>query len=154
MNPTITKTILNFLAVCPWIWKMSLIKCFSIEHLLFVITGLHFMNKLLNWKIFLKGMATLRKYFTIIKKFLSEKLMTTNRCQIWMMKSNIQLSCHSLVIHLWLWVQNYFFYEMKLPPLALQANVVYLFDDSCDRNQTNIGKTERHLATSVFVEFF
>ena len=43
---------------------------------------------------------------------------------------------------------------MKLPPLALQANVVYLLDDSCDRNQTNIGKTERHLATSVFLEFF
>ena len=35
---------------------------------------------------------------------------------------------------------------MKLN-FALQANVVYIFEDSCDENQTYIGKTRRHLAT-------
>ena len=34
-------------------------------------------------------------------------------------------------------------------PLALQANVVYLFEGSCDNNQTYIGKTKRYLATRV-----
>ena len=30
-----------------------------------------------------------------------------------------------------------------------KANVVYLFEGSCDKNQTYIGKTKRHLATMV-----
>ena len=37
--------------------------------------------------------------------------------------------------------------------LALQANVVYLFEGSCDKNQTYIGKTKRHLATRVRENF-
>ena len=39
--------------------------------------------------------------------------------------------------------------------LALQANVVYLLEDSCGKNQTYIGKAKRHLATrarSIFME--
>ena len=34
-------------------------------------------------------------------------------------------------------------------PLALQADVVYHFEGSCDKNQTYIGRTKRHLATRV-----
>ena len=33
--------------------------------------------------------------------------------------------------------------------LALQANVVYLFEDSCDKNQTYIGSTKMRLSTGV-----
>ena len=49
-------------------------------------------------------------------------------------------------------VQNYFSLKDETP-LALQANVVYLFEGSCDKNQTYIGKTKRHLATSVREHF-
>ena len=42
-------------------------------------------------------------------------------------------------------VQDYFSLKDETP-LALQANVVYLFEGSCDKNQTYIGK-KRHLAT-------
>ena len=38
-------------------------------------------------------------------------------------------------------VQNYFSLKDETP-LALQANVVYLFEGSCDKNQTYIGKTK------------
>ena len=38
-------------------------------------------------------------------------------------------------------------------PLALQANVVYLLEGSCDKNQTYIGKTKRHLSTTVREHF-
>ena len=34
-------------------------------------------------------------------------------------------------------------------PLVQQANIVYLFEGSCAKNQTYIGQTERHLATRV-----
>ena len=36
-----------------------------------------------------------------------------------------------------------------LTPLATQANVVYLYEASCGKNQTYAGKTKRHLATMV-----
>ena len=38
-------------------------------------------------------------------------------------------------------------------PLALQANVVYLSEGFCDKNQTYIGKTKRHLATRAREHF-
>ena len=44
-KPTDTKTIINFHAVCPLIWKSGLKNVLSKEHLLFVTTGLHFMKK-------------------------------------------------------------------------------------------------------------
>ena len=37
--------------------------------------------------------------------------------------------------------------------MALQANVVDLFEGSCDKNQTYICKTKRHLATRVREHF-
>ena len=49
-------------------------------------------------------------------------------------------------------VQNYFSLKDETP-LALQANVIYLFEGSCDKNQTYIGKTKRHLTTRVREHF-
>ena len=49
-------------------------------------------------------------------------------------------------------VQNYFSLKDETP-LALQANVVYLFEGSCDKNQTYIGKTKIHLTTRVREHF-
>ena len=49
-------------------------------------------------------------------------------------------------------VQNYFSLKDETP-LALQANVVYLFEGSCDKNQTYISKTKSHLATRVKENF-
>ena len=49
-------------------------------------------------------------------------------------------------------VQNYFYLKDETP-LALQANVVYLFEGSCDKSQTYIGKTKRHLATRLREHF-
>ena len=49
-------------------------------------------------------------------------------------------------------VQTYFSLKDETP-LALQANVVYLLEGSCDENQTYIGKTKRYLATSVREHF-
>ena len=49
-------------------------------------------------------------------------------------------------------VQNGFSLKDEIA-LALQAHVVYLFEDSCDKNQTYIGKTKRHLATRVREHF-
>ena len=49
-------------------------------------------------------------------------------------------------------LQNYFSLKDETP-LDLQANVVYLFEGSCDNNQTYIGKTKRHLATRVREHF-
>ena len=37
--------------------------------------------------------------------------------------------------------------------MALQANVVYLFEGSCGKNKNYIGKTKRHLATMVREHF-
>ena len=45
-------------------------------------------------------------------------------------------------------VQNYFSRKDETP-LALQANVVYLIEGSCGKNQTYIDETKIHLATRV-----
>ena len=50
-------------------------------------------------------------------------------------------------------VQNYFSLKDETP-LALQANVIYLFEGSCDKNQAYVGRTKRHLATRVREHFF
>ena len=49
-------------------------------------------------------------------------------------------------------VHSYFCLKDETP-LALQANVVYLFGGSCDRNQAYICKTKRHFATWVREHF-
>ena len=49
-------------------------------------------------------------------------------------------------------VQNYFSLKDETP-LALHVNVIYLYEGSCDRNQTYIGKTKVHLETRVREHF-
>ena len=49
-------------------------------------------------------------------------------------------------------VQNYFSLKDETP-MALLANVIYLFEGSCDKNRTYIGKTKRHFATRVREHF-
>ena len=110
-----------------------------------------------------------------VKKFLHEKLMTTNSCQnmndekkytviipfighpsMTFKKSltknlkSINRKCCPIVKTFK--VQKYFSLKDKTP-LALRANVVYLLDGSCDKNQTYIGETKRHLATRVREHF-
>ena len=127
MKPTETTTILNFHAVCPWIWKSALIKCFL--NRAFIVCN--------NWITFHEEMSKLKDIFHMIgypneifdnhvKKFLSEKLMTTNKkcCTIFETFN----------------FQNYFSLKDETP-LALQANV-YLFEGSCAKNLTYIGQTK------------
>ena len=100
-KPTVTKTILNLHAVCPCIWKSGLIKC--------CLNGAFIVC--CNWFTFHEEISKLKDNFNMngysenifcnhLKKFLSEKLMTTNGCQNMNDERNIQLSCHLLVIHL------------------------------------------------------
>ena len=100
--------------------------------------------------------------FNNAKKFLSEKLMTTNSCQIMndektytviipfignpsiIFKKSSTKNLKSInkkccTIFNEFKVQNYFSLKDETP-LALQANVVYLFEGSCGKNQTYIGK--------------
>ena len=81
-KPTDTKTIINFHAVCPWIWKSGLIKCFL--NRAFIVCN--------NWFSFHEEISKLKDIFHMngypkdifynhLKKFLSNKLMSTNSCQ-------------------------------------------------------------------------
>ena len=81
-KPTDTKTIINFHAVCPWIWKSGLNKCFL--NRAFIVCN--------NWFTFDEEMSKLKDIFHMncypkdifynhVKKFLSNKLMSTNSCQ-------------------------------------------------------------------------
>ena len=81
-KPTDTKTILNFHAVCPWIWKSGLNKCFL--NRTFIVCN--------NWFTFHEEISKLKDNFHMngypkeifynhVTKFLSEKLMTNNSCQ-------------------------------------------------------------------------
>ena len=99
-----------------------------------------------------------------VKKFLSEEQMTTNSCQNMNDEKKYIVIMNLLVIKKSLTkklkginkkcctvfnasnVQNYFSLKIETP-LALQANVIYLFEGSFDKNQTYIGKTKRHLST-------
>ena len=48
--------------------------------------------------------------------------------------------------------QNYFSLKDETP-LSLQANVIDLFEGSCDNNQAYIGKTKRHFAARAMEHF-
>ena len=109
-----------------------------------------------------------------VEKFLSEKLMTTDSSQNMnddkkytvipfighpsitfkksLSKNEKSLNEKCCTIFKTFNVQNYFFLKDETP-LALQANVVYLFEGSCDKNKAYIGKTKRHLATRVREHF-
>ena len=175
-NPTDTKTIINFHAVCPWIWKSGLIKYFL--NRAFIVYD--------NWFTFHEEISKLKDIFCMngypkdifynnVRKFLSEELMTTNSGQDMndekkytvimpfighpsiAFKKSLSRIFRSLnkkccTIFKTFKAQNYFFLKDETPP-ALQANVVYLFEGSCDKNQTYIGKSKRHLATRVREHF-
>ena len=175
-KPTDTKTIINFHAVCPWIWKSGLIKKFL--NRAFIVCN--------NWFTFHEEISKLKDVFCMngypkdifhnhVKKFLSEKLLTTNSSQNMndekkytviipfighpsiTLKKSLSKNFKSLnkiccTISKTFKVQNYFSLKDETP-LALQANVVYFFEGSCDKNQTYIGKTNRHLVTRVREHF-
>ena len=110
-------------------------------------------------------------FYNHVKKFLSEKLMTTNSCQ------NVNKEKKYTVIILFISYQSMIFKksltnilksinekcctilktfkvqnfisQKDKTPLALQANVIHLFEGSCGKNQTYINNTKRHLATRV-----
>ena len=77
----LTPKLLSFHAVRPWIWKSGLIKCFFNRDFIVCI----------NWFAFHEEISTLKDVFHMngypqkiidnhLKKFLSEKLMTTYSC--------------------------------------------------------------------------
>ena len=81
-KPTYTKTILNFHAVCPWIWKSGLNKCFLNRALIVCNNWFTFHDEISKLKdIFHMNGYTKEIFYNHVKKFLSEKLMTTNSCQ-------------------------------------------------------------------------
>ena len=175
-KPTDTMTIINFHAVCPWIWKSGLIKCFL--NRAFIVCN--------KWFTFHEEISELKDIFHMngypkdifykhLDKFLSEELMTTNSCQnmndeekytvimpfigqpSMTFKKSFAKNVKSInekccTIFKTFKVQKYFSLKDETP-LALQANVVYLYEGSCDKNQTYIGKTKRHLATRVMEHF-
>ena len=164
-KPTDTKAIINFQSVCRWIWKSDLIKYFLNRAFIVCTNGLYFMKKFQKLKdIFHMNGYPKEILCSHVKKFLSEKLMTTNSCQnmndekkytviipfighpsIAFKKSltknleGINKEC-STIFNTFR-VQNYFSLKDETQ-LALQANVIYLFEGSCDKNQTYIGKTK------------
>ena len=175
-KPTDTKTILNLHAVCLWILKSGLIKCFHKRAFIVCINWFTFneeiskMNDICHMNCHPKEI-----FFNHEKKFLSEKLLTTNNCQnmndekkytvsipfighpsiAFKKVSSINLKSikkKCCTIFNIFKVQHYFSLKDETP-LALQANVVYRFEGSCDKNQNYIGKTKRHLATR-FMEHF
>ena len=81
-KPTDTKTILNFHAVCPWIWKSGLIKCFINRAFIVCNNWFTFHEEISKQKdIYHRNGYPKEIFYYHVKKFLSEKLMTTNSCQ-------------------------------------------------------------------------
>ena len=65
-KPTDTKTIINFHAVCPWIWKSGLIKCFLNRAFIVCNNWFSFHEEISKLKDIFHIMATQKTYFTII----------------------------------------------------------------------------------------
>ena len=100
-KPTDTKTIINFHAVCPWIWKSGLIKCFLNRAFIFVCNWFTFHEEISKLKdIFHLNGYPIEISYNHVKKFLGEKQMTTNSCQNMNDEKKYTLSYHLLVIHL------------------------------------------------------
>ena len=81
-KPTDTKTILNFHAVCHWIWKSGIIKCFLSRASIVCNNWFTFQEEIskLKYIIHMNGYPN-EIFHNHVKKFLSDKLMTTNSCQ-------------------------------------------------------------------------
>ena len=81
-KPTDNKTILNFHAVCPWIWKNGLIKCFLNRAFIVCKKWFTFHEEISKLKDILHVNGYTKEIFcNHVKKFLCEKLMATNSCQ-------------------------------------------------------------------------
>ena len=80
-----------------------------------------------------------RKY-TVIMPFIGHPSMTFKKSLTKYLKSINDKCC---AIFQTFKVQNYSSLKGETP-LALQANVVYLLEGACDKNETYIGKTKRH----------
>ena len=89
------------------------------------------------------------KKYTVIIPFIGHPSITFKKSSTKNLKSINKKCC---TIFKTFKVQNYFSLKDEIP-LALQPNVAYLFQSSCDKNQTYIGKTKRHLATRVREHF-
>ena len=170
IKPADTKTILNFQAACPWIWKSGLIKCFINRAFIVCVNWFAFHEDISK----LKDVLHMNGYpkeisYNLVRKFLNEKLMTTNSCQnisdekkytviipfighpSIIIKKSYKKNLKSInkkccAIFKTAKAQNYSSLKDETP-LAKQENVVYLLEGSCDKNQTYIGKTKRHLLT-------
>ena len=90
-----------------------------------------------------------KKKYTVIIPFIGHPSITFKKSLAKNLKSINKKCCTIFKTFI---VQNYFSLKDETP-LALQANVVYLFEGSCDKNQTYIGKTKRHLATRAREHF-
>ena len=81
-KPTDTKTIHNFHAVCPWIWKSGLIGCFHNRTFIVCNNIFTFHEEISELKDILQMNGYPKEIpHNHVKKFLSEKLMTTNTSQ-------------------------------------------------------------------------
>ena len=90
-----------------------------------------------------------KKKYTVIMPFIGNPSKTFKQSLTKNLKSINKECC---TIFKTFKVQNYFSLK-DVTTVALQANVVYLFEGSCDKNQTYIGKTKRYLATRVREHF-
>lgn len=171
-KPTNTNVILNFHAICPWVWKIGLINCFL--NRAFVVCS--------NWSLFHTEVSKLKEILyhngypsrileECVYKFLNKKLSSEVDNQdkdddskymitipfIGHPSLNFKRSLTKhfrginkkcIIVFKTFKVSNYFSLKDKTP-MTLKANVIYSFEGSCDKNQTYIGKTKRHLATRV-----
>ena len=167
---------INFHAVCPWISKNGFINCFLNRAFIVCNNWFTFHEEMSKLKDNFHMNGCPKDIFhNHVKKFLSWGLMTTNSCQnmndekkytviipsighpsITFKKSLARnlpnMNKKNCTVFKTFWVQNYFSLKDETP-LALRANVVYLFEGSCDKNQTYIGKTKTHLATRLRQHF-
>ena len=81
-KPTDTKAIIYFHAVSPWIWKSGLIKCFLNRAFIVYSNWFTFHEEISKLKdIFHMNGYRREIYYNHVKKFLSERPMTTNSSQ-------------------------------------------------------------------------
>ena len=77
------------------------------------------------------------KKYTVIMPFIGHPSITFKKS----LAKNLKSINKKVTISKTFKVQNYFSLKDETP-LALQENIVYLFEGSCDKNQTYIGKTK------------
>ena len=100
-KPTDTITILNFHAACPWIWKSCLIKCFLNRAFIVCNNWFAFHEEFYKLKdIFHTNGYSKEIFYNHVKRFISEKLMTTNSCQDMNHEKKYTVIIPFIIIHL------------------------------------------------------